>query len=147
MNRKSNKGAALLELVFVMALLVVILVALVSLVVFSLSTIQKSRLRSRASAIAEQGVENVRAKRDEYLNSSIKTWDNFKDDCKSSISSIDWSGSFDDEGGIFSRVETCVDAPAEKVKVTMTVNWTFGGTPSSVILETEFGRKKDSIYR
>lgn len=142
--RSENRGQALLELVIVMAVLVLLLVALVSLVILSLSTIQKSRLRARASGIAQDGIENIRRQRE-----STSDWDAFRDSCGSMANTWAWPGV--DTSGYTAQAVCVTPTPGggsqDKVIVETQTNWDFGGRSYNVTLETEFGPRGEGIFR
>lgn len=142
---RSKKGQVLLELVIVMAVLVLLLVALVSLVVLSLSTIQKSRLRARATDIAQEGLEDVRLERDQR-----EDWEEFVNTvCLGEIA----AGSWDQAVGDFTRDADCsvtaTDSEGDPTKVTatMTVEWDFTGKHYTIALETDLATKVGGILR
>jgi len=143
----SEKGSTLLELLVVMSLLVVIMVALVSLIVLSLSTIQKSKLRARATEIAQSGMERVREEKNKERTCIAGgyncEWDDFVTDCTNNIST--WVSADPD----YTVDATCSEAAATGVvTVNIAIEWSFGGKDYDVNLKTEFFPPEEKpIYR
>ncbi|MDP3983305.1 MAG: hypothetical protein Q8Q65_04510 [bacterium] len=137
-NYTRQNGQALIELVLVTGMLALILVTLVSLSVASLATVQKSRLRTRATTIAQQGLENIRSKRDQ-LN-----WVDFTTGCSSSQAG-NWAAMVSD-GNPYSSDAVCV-MTGTVANIEVTVAWAFGGKSDSVILEMALSQPGEAIYR
>lgn len=127
----------------VVGLLGLILVVLVSLIVVSLAMVQKSRLRARATAIAEEGIERIKAKRgeEEYIND----WDEFKSICGGDAQ--DWAYGSDTIPTAYPTVQAECEEVGDDVKVTTTVGWQFGGEWYDVVVDTEFGPREKGIFR
>ena len=136
-NHTRQNGQALIELVLVTGMLALILVTLVSLSVGSLATVQKSRLRTRATTIAQQGLENIRSKRDQ-LN-----WTDFTTGCSSQART--WAAMVNDENPYSSDAVCAINGTVANIEVT--VNWAFGGKSDSVILEMALSQPGEAIYR
>ena len=137
-NYTRQNGQALIELVLVTGMLALILVTLVSLSVASLATVQKSRLRTRATTIAQQGLENIRSKRDQ-LN-----WVDFTTGCSSSQAG-NWAAMVSD-GNPYSSGAVC-DMNGTVANIEVIVSWAFGGKSDSVILEMALSQPGEAIYR
>jgi len=137
-NHTRQNGQALIELVLVTGMLALILVTLVSLSVASLATVQKSRLRTRATTIAQQGLENIRSKRDQ-LN-----WVDFTTGCSSSQAG-NWAAMVND-GNPYSSDAVCA-MTGTVANIEVTVAWAFGGKSDSVILEMALSQPGEAIYR
>ena len=137
-NYTRQGGQALIELVLVTGMLALILVTLVSLSVASLATVQKSRLRTRATTIAQQGLENIRSKRDQ-LN-----WVDFTTGCSSSQAG-NWAAMVSDGNPYSSNAVCAMNGTVANIEVT--VAWAFGGKSDSVILEMALSQPGEAIYR
>ena len=140
-NNKRLDGQALIELILVTGILALILVTLVSLTVVSLSTVQKTRLQTRANIIAQQGMENIRAIRDET------SWNDFANQCVDNVQTwADWT-SVDMSGGDYIPTATCDNTNPLLVIISTKVDWTFSGKAYNVELETSLGQPDEAIYR
>ena len=139
-NHTRQGGQALIELVLVTGMLALILVTLVSLSVASLATVQKSRLRTRATTIAQQGLENIRSKRDQ-LN-----WVDFTTGCSSSQAG-NWAAMVSDGNPYSSDAVCAVNSTVTVANIEVTVAWAFGGKSDSVILEMTLSQPGEAIYR
>lgn len=136
--KKIKRGQALIELVLVTGLLSLILVALVSLTVVSLSTIQKTRLRTRATSIAQQGLENFRARRDQLA------WDDFGEQCTADPITM---ANMSNPGLKYTLSATCSEISPTSINTKVVVGWTFGGKSSNVELGTTLNQPNNAIYR
>lgn len=141
----------MLELLIVVSVLVILMVALVSLSVTSLATVQKSRLRTKAANIAQEGLENIRQKREEENTACLGyhcEWDEFKNQCSTNAAAL----AFPDPsptGEIFLRTASCSASTkiTDGVTVDIGVSWPFGEKTYNVVLETDLGPKVEGIIR
>lgn len=139
-----SAGQALFELLLVVALLVLILTAVVSLVVASLATVQKSRLRARAGTIAQDGMEGIRLKHSEYLGAN--DWETFRDSCGANKSSWAWDG-VDTSGYTVDAICATPTPSGNKLIVGTEVEWEFGGKTYDLDIDSELGPREGQIYR
>jgi len=133
-----KNGQALIELIFVVGLFSTILVALISLTIVSLSTVQKSRLRTRATTIAQQGLENIRANRDRL------SWVDFTTDCPGEVEV--WA-EMDTVSGLFIPTATCA-INSGRADIIISVNWAFGNKSDyNVSISSALYEADTAIYR
>ncbi len=105
-----KNGQSLIEVVVTMAIAVLIITGLVFTAGEAIKNAQFSKSQALATKYAEEGLEKIRAFRDQ------STWDNFKTSCSTY-----------NPGTVplpFTRTVNCLDeGDAEKRKVTITVSW------------------------
>lgn len=137
---KQDKGQSLVEVVVGVGMMSLLLVALLALISLSVKNSRVAKNRAQAVALANQGVELMRAYRD-------YSWDDFIDDADGSeyVLGANWTvgseldipdcdeDNFIYSGSIFSR---CVNLSGE-VDVVVTVYWQEGSKLNSTIQTTK----------
>lgn len=105
-------GQSLVEVMVAVAILVLVLTALVLGTTLAIRNANFAQNQARATKYTQEGIERVRAYRDQ------NDWDVFKAKCLAKSISL---GSIDPA---FVRViEECVEEASQKVRVTITVSW------------------------
>lgn len=116
--RGGEKGQTLVEMVFALGVAVLVIVALVVATTVAVRNAQFAKSESLASKYAQDGMEKIRAYRDQ------NAWETFKNGCSSY-----------NPGPVptpFTLTVNCVQEAANKLKVTITVSWSDAkGTHSS----------------
>lgn len=122
-HKPVRKGQSLVEAIAAVAMMVLVVTALVGLAVGALRTATVSRNRSRAVSYAQEGIERVRALRDQNPGN----WVAFASDCESpGLASLP---------SPFDRTIDCSES-AGVMKVEVSVSWTDALGDQSVDLDT-----------
>jgi len=107
----SQKGQALVEAVVALGVSVLIITGLLVVVTTSIANVTFSRNQAAATKYAEEGMELMRAYRDQ------NTWETFYSGCNThSVGAIP-------SPTIFTRYINCTNINTTKVQVSITVNW------------------------
>lgn len=117
-----HKGQSLIEAIAAIALVILVVTALVGLAVGALQTASVSRNRSHAVAYAQEGMEKVRASRDQ------NDWATFTSGCQSPPGLPSLPPPFD-------RLVTCTGSGNTR-RITVRVSWTDALGNQSVDLDT-----------
>ena len=111
-SRASCFGQSLVEVVVAVMILTLVLTALVFATTVAIRNAKFAQNQARATKYAQEGMEKVRAYRDQY------EWDVFKAACLDKFIPL---GSTD---LVFTRmIKNCDEESVEKVKVTIVVSW------------------------
>lgn len=104
-----ESGQTLVEMVFALGVAVLVIVALVAATTVAVRNAQFAKSESLASKYGQEGMEKVRAYRDQ------NSWETFRDGCGGYS-----LGSVPDP---FTRTKACKVEAQDKLKVTVTVSW------------------------
>lgn len=115
MVKSTQKGQALIEILFAVGIVVVVLVAVASATIKSIQNASFAEASAKAASLVEEGIENARILRDQ------NTWSDFTTVLTWPLNEAGLGG------GLFSRTTTVGDTippAANKKVITVTVSWT-----------------------
>lgn len=137
MNKERKEGQSLIEVLVALAITLLVIVALVRVTISSVRNADFAKKQSQATAYAQEGMENMRAYRDEG-------WLTFKgaaDEANHGLSGTKPSGNCPStpnvgDGDVFIRCVTLSD-DGDNVEAEITVSWTdSGGSHNSTLIST-----------
>lgn len=140
MKKRMNRGMALVEIIVALGIAVIVIVALVSIVVTSVSNVNFSKTQGEATRYAREGMEWLRGERD-------RSWDTFNGKSGNTwcLPSLTWPGAAGACGQSSVISNTVVRRQVELVSLSSTeiearlwVSWTDAKGTHEVRLNSRF---------
>jgi type II secretory pathway pseudopilin PulG len=120
--KQLKEGQSLVEILIALSILVIVLVALLSVTVSSLSNTSSAKLQNEATKITQTTIEQIR---NYYL---VQDWDIFDAACTDNFAGIldalSDSNVFDDENRIVNCEKINEGMPTEGRRVEINISWT-----------------------